>query len=228
MDSFEKKIEQYRQELIKYAREHGAVYGSDSTGFEQVKEHADKEKPDVFEKKYNPTYASNRPMPEEYDGNDSVAVNSAKAYEQAERDLPRNNDRDFTSYEDFLANNTKAGKLRVQAYASQQVFPIPNAKVTVTKDFSGNLHVFNESYTDIDGVAENIVLPTKDKSLSLSAGGEIPFATYTVSITHPNFTAQIYENVPIFDSIESMQPAAMLPLNGTDTTQLFREDEPNL
>lgn len=227
MDSFERKIEQYREELIKYAQQHGTVYGSSEYGFRQI-EPEKIEEYETSEKKYNSAYMSNRPMPQEYDGSESVAVNSANIYEQSQRDLPRGNNQAYASYEDFLADNTKTGKLRVQAYASQQVFPISNAKITVTKDFEDGRHTFSDAYTDIDGVAENIVLPTKDKSLSLSAGGEIPFATYTVTVTHPNFTTQIYENVPIFDSIESMQPAAMLPLNGSDKAQFFREDEPNL
>ena len=83
--------------------------------------------------------------------------------------------------------------------------------MTVEKDFRNGKYIFNESYTDIDGVAQNIVLPAKDKRLSLTASGEIPYTTYRVTVSHPQFETLTFDRVPVFDSIESMQPAAMVP-----------------
>lgn len=227
MDSFDKKIEQYRQELLKYAQKHGNVYGSN---VQPQKEEITKytEQKTRQEKIYNPMYVNNRPMPPEYDGNEQVDIPQANITPAPDTDNIRNSGKSYGSYNDFFADNKKSGKLRVQAYASRQVFPIQNAKVTVIKEFNDTNHVFAEAFTDIDGVAQNIVLPTKDKSLSLTAGGEIPYATYKVIVSHPRFITQIYENVPIFDSIESMQPAAMLPLSNTGNTQITPEDEPRL
>lgn len=228
MDSFDKKIEQYKQELIKYASKHGNIYGGQPEGFVQVQpeEEVREAKP---EKIYDAAYVSNRPMPQEYDGSENIEETVPQnATPARDADSPRSSGKPYASYEDFLADNTKNGKLRVQAYAARQVFPIQNALVTVTKDFADGNHVFAQVYTDIDGVAQNIVLPTKDKTLSLSAGGEIPYSTYTVTVKHPRFVTQIYENVPIFDSIESMQPVVMLPLSNTGSSQINAEDEPRL
>ena len=204
MDSFDKQIERYRQELVKYAEKHGTVY------YEQDKNEV---LPEAQEKayripKYNAAYVSNRPMPSEYDGNDAdtPSPSGSSVIEETSANTPL-----YDSVDDFTADNSRNGKLRVQAYASQQVFPIQNAKVTVEKDFRNGRYLFNESYTDIDGVAQNIVLPAKDKRLSLTAGGEIPYTTYTVTVSHPQFETLVFERVPIFDTIESMQPAAMTP-----------------
>lgn len=226
MDSFEKKIEQYKQELIKYAEKHGNVYSGQINGFNQI-EYAEKEEPKQ-KKIYNAAYVNNRPMPPEYDGNETIETPISNFNPEPDTDNMRSSGKSYRNYEDFLSDNQKNGKLRVQAFAARQVFPIQNAKVTVTKEFIDENHIFAEMYTDIDGVAQNIILPTKDKTLSLTAGGEIPYSTYTVRVTHPRFVTQIYENVPIFDSIESMQPVIMLPLSNTGSSQITAEDEPRL
>ena len=201
MDSFDKQIERYRQELVKYAEKHGTVYYEDSGNSVLPKK-------EEKTKKYNAAYVSNRPMPYEYDGKDSVTTSpsGSSVIEENATNTPL-----YDNIDDFRADNTKNGKLRVQAYASQQVFPIQNAKVTVEKDFRNGKYIFNESYTDIDGVAQNIVLPAKDKRLSLTASGEIPYTTYRVTVSHPQFETLTFDRVPVFDSIESMQPAAMVP-----------------
>lgn len=219
MDSFDKQIERYRQELLKYAENHGTVYYEDTDSFNE---------PDQKEKKgnttkYNAAYVSNRPMPPEYDGNDDVSSPPSGSSVVEENS---SNTSLYADLDDFLKDNTKSGKLRVQAYASQQVFPIQNAKVTVEKNFLNGLHRLNETYTDIDGVAQNITLPAKDKALSLTAGGEIPYTTYTVTVSHPQFETLVFEQVPIFDSIESMQPAPMVPKSENLSSRVINDSVP--
>ncbi len=202
MDSFDNQIERYRQELVKYAEKHGTVY------YEQQGEMPPTEEKSHRTPKYNAAYVSNRPMPIEYDGNEDniPSPSGSSVIEETSANTPL-----YNNVDEFTADNIKNGKLRVQAYASQQVFPIQNAKVTVEKDFRNGRYLFNEIYTDIDGIAQNIVLPAKDKRLSLTASGEIPYTTYKVTVSHPQFETLVFDRVPIFDSIESMQPAAMVP-----------------
>ncbi len=218
MNSIDKQIEKYKNELIKYAEKHGTVYYENSS-FNKIEQPP--QEPSTA--KYNAAYVSNRPMPAEYDGNDEISASPSGSSVVEENS---SNTSLYANNEDFLRNNTKTGKLRVQAYASQQVFPIQNAKVTVDKEFVNGRHRFNESYTDIDGVAQNISLPAKDKSLSLTAGGEIPYTTYTVTVTHPQFETLVFERVPIFDSIESMQPAAMTPKTDSLSSRVIDDSAP--
>lgn len=218
MESFDKQIERYKQELVKYAKNHGTVY------YEQNSDYTVDETPvkQTNAKMYNSAYVSNRPMPPEYDGNDDTSSppSGSAVIEENSQNTPL-----FENREDFLKDNTKSGKLRVQAYASQQVFPIQNAKVTVEKEFRDGNYLFNESYTDIDGVVQNIILPTKDKNLSLTAGGEIPYTTYTVTVSHPQFETLVFDRVPIFDSIESMQPAAMVPKSDRLSSRVIADSD---
>lgn len=227
MDSFDKSIEEYKRELIKYARKNGAVYINNQDGFKSA-ETTEKieEKPP---KKYNEKYVSNRPMPIEYVGEDSetqAVITSTAPQRPGEQSSP--DSQIYSSYDDFISKNPKAGKLRVQTYAATQVFPIQNARILVEKEFDNGNYIFAEEYTDIDGVADEIILPTKNKALSLTPDEAIPYATYTVKVSHPQFSPITFHNVPIFESIESLQPAAMQPLNRPAVYEDVYEDAPNL
>ena len=230
MDNFDKKIEEYKRELMRYARQNKKVCISEENSFRQAEE--EPEAPDMNEhchKKYKEQYICNRPMPPEYDGEEdmkeTVAANSNPLL-----NFDRNPTAEarYKDYDDFVSQNTKSGKLRVQTYAATQVFPITNARIIVEKDFENGTHRFADLYSDIDGVVQNIILPTKDKSLSQTPGSVIPYATYTVKVTHPRFAPVVFHNVPIFDSIESLQPVAMLPANSPEAVGNVYEEEPEL
>ncbi len=218
-DSFEKRIEEYKKELMKYAKNNGTVYSTNSSGFQELESYNKEPK---AEKVYKEIYVNNRPMPPEFSGDEE----SDKEDNDKENNDKENNE--LLDYDSFLKNNQKSGKLRVQTYASTQVFPIQNAKVTVEKDFSDGSFTFAEEYTDIDGVAENINLPTKSKELSQSPDTPIPYSTYTVKVSHPQFESITFFNVPIFEGIESLQPVAMLPLRNTNQNETFIEEESDL
>ncbi|MBR2957994.1 MAG: hypothetical protein IKC20_07070 [Clostridia bacterium] len=216
MDSFDKQIERYRQELVKYAEKHGTVYYGQDNEVQPIKEK------EYSTPKYNAAFVSNRPMPSEYDGNEDMGFSQSgsSVIEETSANTPL-----YNNVDEFTSTNKKNGKLRVQAYASQQVFPIQNARVTVEKEFRNGRELFNESYTDIDGIAQNIVLPAKDKRLSLTASGEIPYTTYRVTVSHPQFETLVFDRVPIFDSIESMQPAAMVPKTDSLSSKVIMDTD---
>ena len=211
-DSIEKRIEEYKKELMKYAKKNGIVYSGDSKGF-QTAENNSQTLP--MNKVYDAKFVNNRPMPPEFLGVE-------------ENDIQEKPIINKSTYQNFIDENAKYGKLRVQTYASAQVFPIQNAKVLVEKEFDDGNHIFAEEYTDIDGVAQNITLPTKSKELSQTPDSPIPYSTYTIRVTHPQFEEITFYNVPIFEGIESLQPVAMLPLNSTNQNQFIFEEEPDL
>ncbi len=229
MDNFDQCIENYKRELLKYAKKNGNIFIGNNDGFktvEEIKEPTEK-KP---AKKYKDQYVSNRPMPVEYPGTEESTEASAQVNTSPQRPGEQTSPEaeGYSNYEDFISKNQKAGKLRVQTYAASQVFPIQNARVIVEKEFDDGKHTFAEEYTDIDGVADEIILPTKNKTLSLTPEEAIPYATYTVKVTHPQFSSITFHNVPIFDSIESLQPVAMQPLNRPYVYDDVYEEAPNL
>lgn len=210
-DGFERSIEEYKKELMKYAQKNGIVYSGNENGFKTAEQ---KNTSSQHKQIYNEKYVNSRPMPDEFKGDidDETRENKQEI-------------KDLKTYKEFMNDNVKTGRLRVQAYASAQVFPIQNAKVTVEKEFSDGTFVFADEYTDIDGVAQNINLPTKSKELSLSPEYPIPYSTYTIKVNHPQFETTTFLNVPIFEGIESLQPVAMLPLsNRTDSSDIINEE----
>ncbi len=209
MEQWEDAIEQYKRELMRYAKENGRLYAETSEQPPAPPEPAQQAEP-VWKQ-----YKKNRPMPPEYAGEETEKEAEPKE-EAAPPDPPETDEltegreAEYASFEEFAKANPARGLLRIQAFAARQAFPVVNAKIEVEKDFADGTHSFAEAYTDINGVVENIALPTKDKSLSQSPGGVIPYATYTVRVTHPHFAPTEFCRVPIFDGIESLQPVAMV------------------
>ena len=76
---------------------------------------------------------------------------------------------------------------------------------------SGNITLY-DGITDISGSSERIILPAPSRSLSMTPnnGKALPFATYTVYVEHPSFVRALFNNVPVFSGIESVQPVQML------------------
>ena len=129
--------------------------------------------------------------------------------------------RPYRDNEDFEARNGSSGSLRVQVFAADRSFPVSNARVRVTVPFlTGNRELF-DGRTDADGIVENIILPAPNKNLSLDEDNTSePFALYNITIDHPNYAESVFSNVPIFDSVKSIQPVELVPL-----TRLGNEPE---
>lgn len=112
----------------------------------------------------------------------------------------------------FLSDNTDTGTLRIETFASDRAFAVPSARIMVFLPLdSGNVTLY-DGITDISGSSERIILPAPPRSLSQSPGNgrALPFSTYTVYIEHPSFVRALFNNVPVFSGIESVQPVQML------------------
>ena len=112
----------------------------------------------------------------------------------------------------FLAENPDTGTLRIETFASDRAFAVPSARVMVFLPLdSGNVTLY-DGITDISGSSERIILPAPSRSLSMSPGNgkALPFSIYTVYIEHPSFVRALFNNVPVFSGIESVQPVQML------------------
>lgn len=118
------------------------------------------------------------------------------------------------SINDFLGANTESGSLRVEAFASDRAFAVPNSRVMVFIPLpEGNVAVY-DGLTDINGSTESIRLPAPPKSISQSpqtgSNPKLPYAVYSVYVEHPDYVRAVFTNVPVFSGIESIQPVRML------------------
>lgn len=120
------------------------------------------------------------------------------------------------TYEQFLAENPSRGSLKVQVSAAQQSIPISNATVRVTKQIGDSEHEFFIRLTDFDGIVNNMSLPAPPIEISehpqVRNSDKVPFATYSITVTHPNYEAEERVNIPIFAGIESIQKISMIPV----------------
>jgi len=114
---------------------------------------------------------------------------------------------DYASLEDYLARNTARGILELQVrVASDDAAPVQGANVDVMRTIAGVTYLFFHGVTDAGGSAGRIALPAPDRSLSFAPPyGFVPYAVYTVSVTHGDYAPQVFENITVFPDTEAIQ-----------------------
>ncbi len=184
MHNFEDIIEKYRKELLEFSKQSPIHSVSD--------DFAERAVVDVMA--------------------DAVQPNAGKTVTESAQALIAQRE-PYDNYEDFMANNKSEGVLRVQVFAADRSFPIPNAAVAVSVVLNdGERPLFNAA-TDIDGIVDNIKLPAPDSSISFVENSTIePYAVYTLRVSHPQYSSSEFDGVPVFDSVKSIQPVELVPL----------------
>ena len=103
------------------------------------------------------------------------------------------------------------GYLIVKVSTARGAIPLADAAVTIRggeREASGVLFSLR---TDRDGQTERVSLPTPPKSASEAPGGAIPYATYSIDVSKDGYLPLSFQNVPVFPSVTSIQPAVMIP-----------------
>ncbi len=106
---------------------------------------------------------------------------------------------------------TEEGSLRVRVSTAGEAFPLAGAIVKITGEDPENQGLIFVLTSDIDGITETVSLPTPSADLSLSPGGEKPFASYRIEVTLGGYYRQIFQNVPVFSGILSVQKSTLIP-----------------
>ena len=112
----------------------------------------------------------------------------------------------------FLVQNPENGTLQINTSAAGNAFAVDSARVIIFLPLdSGNVTLY-DGLTDISGLTDKVILPAPARSLSMSPdnGNVLPYAVYTVYVEHPSFVRSIFNNVPVFSGVESIQPVQML------------------
>ncbi len=203
-------IEKYKDELLKYARENGGYVSDEVINNMPVSTDSMPAVNDIPQLR----------EPEEI----TELVGTNPDNYNAGRDEPT-----YRNLEEFKAENTGEGTMKIQAYSGRGSFPVVNARVVISKDFTEGTHVFYDEMTDVSGIVEPVRLSTPP-SENATRTNEVPvLSTYTIKVTHPYYITTVYKNVPVFDGIMSIQPVNMIPKTGTPTDDneiVFEEQEP--
>lgn len=226
-------MDRYKKEMLEFSKKNGYINSDpDYKPDEREKQQLDA---DINNKGYerdrsNPLPVTQTDTDEKEDAREAVP---AQASAEAEKPPVYGNDSaDTVSYlknycvspstderrrkcreiNNFLAANPETGTLRIETFASDRAFAVPSARLMVFLPLeSGNITLY-DGITDISGSSERIVLPAPPRSLSSSPdnGNILPFSAYTVYIEHPSYVRSLFNNVPVFSGIESVQPVQML------------------
>ena len=100
------------------------------------------------------------------------------------------------------------GALKVQVFASDGAYPIANTRVAVFRTVGGRNRLLHDCLTDVNGLAENLLLPAPDP---LPAAQGPAFASYGVLVEHPAYLRSVFPQVAVYDGVESIKPVFLLP-----------------
>ncbi|MBQ7596142.1 MAG: hypothetical protein IJU45_05705 [Clostridia bacterium] len=237
MEEFENIIEKYRRELVELSKQNEPLQTAvnseeESPGFplsgigEAAKEaDADQRQDDqqsaVQEQTDQPAAAQSAQAPPVMPG---IEITAGVPLSNPNREK-------FATYDEFLQNNPQSGTLKVQVYATDQSYPIDNARVTVFLDLKNGAKEMFSALTNTDGIVDSIVLPAPDKAMSQSPSNSafLPYAVYTTVIERPGYVNAKYTNVPVFSGIESIQGVEMVPLvangDGPEMPEMCSENQ---
>lgn len=125
-------------------------------------------------------------------------------------------------------NNTQYGYLIIKVSTARGAIPLSGASVTIRggeKDISG---VLFSLLSNRDGQTEKVELPAPNRNLSEEPGNIKPYATYSVDVFKEGYSPLFFEQVAVFPSVLSIQPAVMIPLASGKTESDFPPTPPNL
>ena len=122
-------------------------------------------------------------------------------------------------YLNFIKDNPKQGELKIQANTARQSLPVSNVLVEISKNFNGIKKLFYSLKTDQSGIIDGILLPAPDKEISQQPSTTIPYASYDILATHPNYTEKNYQDVQIYDGVKSIQPINLTPHSENNNTK---------
>ena len=105
------------------------------------------------------------------------------------------------------------GGLIANVTALRQLYPIPNATVTIfTGDYDSKTDIATAT-TDQSGKTDVFLLPAPNRALSQSAGADAkPYSTYNMLIRAEGYRDNIHLNIPVFSGVVSIQGSNMMLL----------------
>lgn len=103
------------------------------------------------------------------------------------------------------------GFLIVSVRTAQGAIPLEGALVTLRGDSSIEGDAIASFITDQSGNTPRITLPAPPRINSESPNGGKPYSSYSADISLDGYYSNLYTNIPIFDTITSVQSAYMVP-----------------
>ncbi len=108
---------------------------------------------------------------------------------------------------------TGRGFLQVRVSTAGEALPVENAIVTIAEQGRDGMagQLLYRTPTDRSGLTPVFSLPAPPASTGERPGGAVPYAEYRVEVNAERFISQIFEGVPIFGGVTTVQPAMLMP-----------------
>ena len=117
------------------------------------------------------------------------------------------------------------GYLQVEVTTGDGVVPVPKAAIIVTQEIGGQSYLVTMKLTNRSGATDVIPLPAPSASFSEAPDPtERPFSEYNVTVYKKGFYTVPEVTVPIFDTVKSIQPVALIPLAENELQGTQRPD----
>ncbi len=124
------------------------------------------------------------------------------------------------------------GNIVVQVVTARGTLPVKDATVTISKRTDGRNEVVSRAVTDADGRTDPVRLPAPKKEDAQSPSALSPFSDYNITVNHPMFYTEDYENVQVFGDEVSLLVSELIPLpefiNKRDSTRTVIIPKQNL
>lgn len=117
------------------------------------------------------------------------------------------------------------GYLIVRVSTALGAIPLEDALVTIRGAEKENSDVIYSQKTNSSGITQKVSLRAPNIRESESPGYPRPYSLYSVDVFRDGYLPLKLENVAIFDSITSIQPAVMIPLSDNKYTDSFTPKE---
>lgn len=132
--------------------------------------------------------------------------------EQGRRSEPANFPRSvFDSYEDYQQQNTGMGTIIFRVYTGRQAVPLENAECVIYTRINGSKYEIARLLTNSSGQTPVQELLAPDKELSQHSENTIQaFALYDATVTKKGFSQVVLEDIPVFDTVQSVQRVFMI------------------
>ena len=119
------------------------------------------------------------------------------------------------------------GELLIKVTSVKELYPVPNAVVTVFTGEAENKRLFAKGITDTSGKAGPFSLPAPSIIYSESPNSSlIPFASYNLLTEADGFLDTIHLGIQVFDKVTSIQKVNLFTSLGNekDTTLVINEE----
>ncbi len=123
------------------------------------------------------------------------------------------------------------GFLVVRVSTARGAIPLEGASVIIQSSEIENSGIKYSLRSDADGITQKVALPTPSIGLSESPNnsGE-PYSLWNIRVFKNGYIPLTFQNVPVYSSVVSIQPAVMIPFSENFTTSetVNESSRPNL